>query len=59
MEIPLPYLYPSGDTKDWVDERDLSCHIIPINILDLSFANHRHRFVPFESPSSRVERAKA
>jgi hypothetical protein len=48
MEIPLPYLYLSGDTKDLVDERDLSCHIIPSDILDLSFADHRHRFIAFE-----------
>jgi len=82
MEIPLPYLYLSGDTKDLVDERDLSYYIIcptgfrakqrshlvderdlsyyiiPIDILDLSFADHRHRFVRSESPSSRMEGAE-
>jgi hypothetical protein len=59
MEIPLPYLYLSGDTKDLVDERDLSCHIIPSDILDLSFADHRHRFIAFEGTSSRIEGTEA
>jgi hypothetical protein len=59
MEIPLPYLYLSGDAKDLVDERDLSCHIIPSDILDLSFADHRHRFIAFEGTSSRIEGTEA
>ncbi len=46
---------PSLSRNNLVDERDLSCHVISIDILALSSANHRHRFVPFESPSSRIE----
>lgn len=58
-EIPLLYLYLCSDTEDLVDERDLSCQISSVDILNLSFANHRHRFIPFESPSSCVEGAKS
>ena len=44
-----------SNAEDFMDERDLSCHIISIDILDLSFADHRHRFIAFERASSRVE----
>ncbi|NJO12097.1 MAG: hypothetical protein HC873_23530, partial [Leptolyngbyaceae cyanobacterium SL_1_1] len=34
-ENPLSYLYLCSDAKDLMDEKDLSCHIISIDILEL------------------------
>ncbi|MBE9101150.1 hypothetical protein IQ267_17065 [filamentous cyanobacterium LEGE 07170] len=41
-----------------MDKGDLSCPIIPIDILDLSFADHRHGFIPSKGASSRGEGAE-
>ena len=57
--MPLPYLYLRGDVEDLVDEGDLSCYFLPIDIFDLSLAEHGHRFIPLKGASSRIDRVKA
>ena len=48
-----------SDSEDFMDECYLSCHILFIDSFDLSFADHGHRFIPFERVSSAVEGAKS
>jgi len=42
----LIYIYAAISKIGWIKEICPN-YIIPIDILELSFANHRHRFIPF------------
>ena len=57
MKFLLPYL--RSDAEDLVDKGDLVRHVIPIDMFDLSLAEHGHRSIPLKGASSYLERAEA
>jgi len=56
---PSSGLRSRGHSENCVDEGDLSHDITFASPFDLSLANHVHRLVPFERPSSCIEQAKS
>lgn len=49
----------SSNSKDFIDEGDLSHDIPFLHIFDLTLTDHIHRLIPLDCSSSGIERTKS